>query len=114
MHYCQQAPGILLQNVYALPFCQLLTLIVLLADPYPLYNYLVKELNKFNLLYVHMVEPRIGKQMNVIEVDESDKSLKPFKKLSNAAFIAAGGWALFHLLLPLLLCPDLASASPSA
>jgi len=102
----------LLQNVYALPFCQLLTLIVLLADPYPLYNYLVKELNKFNLLYVHMVEPRIGKQMNIIEVDESDKSLKPFKKLSNAAFIAAGGWALFHLLLPLLLCPDLASASP--
>jgi len=52
--------------------------------------------------------------MNIIEVDESDKSLKPFKKLSNAAFIAAGGWALFHLLLPLLLCPDLASASPSA
>ncbi len=97
MHYCQQAPGILLQNVYALPFCQLLTLIVLLADPYPLYNYLLKELNKFNLLYVHMVEPRIGKQMNVIEVDESDKSLKPFKKLSNAAFIAAGGWAPFHL-----------------
>jgi len=30
--------------------------------------------------------------MNVIEVDESDKSLKPFKKLSNAAFIAAGGY----------------------
>lgn len=62
------------------------------SDPYPLYNYLLKELNKFNLLYVHMVEPRIGKQMNVIEVDESDKSLKPFKKLSNAAFIAAGGY----------------------
>lgn len=73
---------------------------MLLADPYPLYNYLLKELNKFNLLYVHMVEPRIGKQMNVIEVDESDKSLKPFKKLSNAAFIAAGGCAPVHLLLP--------------
>ena len=61
------------------------------ADPYPLYTYLVKELNKFNLLYVHMVEPRIGKQMNVIEVDESDKSLKPFKQASNATFLAAGG-----------------------
>ena len=61
------------------------------ADPYPLYTYLLKELNKFNLLYVHMVEPRIGKTMNVIEVDDSQKSLKPFKKLSNASFIAAGG-----------------------
>lgn len=61
------------------------------ADPYPLYNYLLKELNQFNLLYIHMVEPRIGKQMNVIEVDNSKKSLKPFKKLSNASFIAAGG-----------------------
>lgn len=64
---------------------------IAIADPYPLYNYLVKELNKFNLLYVHMVEPRIGKQMNVIEVDESDKSLKPFKQASNATFLAAGG-----------------------
>lgn len=64
---------------------------MLFADPYQLYNYLLKELNKYNLLYVHMVEPRIGKTMNVIEVDESQKSLKPFKKLSNAAFIAAGG-----------------------
>lgn len=64
---------------------------MLLADPYQLYNYLLKELNKCKLLYVHMVEPRIGSTMNVIEVDESQKSLKPFKKLSNAAFIAAGG-----------------------
>lgn len=64
---------------------------MLFADPYPLYNYLLKELNKFNLLYVHMVEPRIGRTMNVIEVDSSKKSLKTFKKLSNAAFIAAGG-----------------------
>lgn len=63
------------------------------ADPYPLYNYLVKELNKFNLLYVHFVEPRIGKAMNVIEVDESDKSLKPFKHACNATFLAAGGYA---------------------
>ncbi|KAL3141539.1 hypothetical protein ABBQ32_004789 [Trebouxia sp. C0010 RCD-2024] len=62
------------------------------SDPYPLYNYLLKELNKFNLLYVHMVEPRIGRTMNVIEVDSSKKSLKTFKKLSNAAFIAAGGY----------------------
>ena len=61
------------------------------ADPYLLYNYLLKELNKFNLLYIHMVEPRIGSTMNVIEVDDSQKSLKPFKKLSNASFIAAGG-----------------------
>lgn len=61
------------------------------ADPYPLYNYLVKELNKFNLLYVHMVEPRVGKQMNIIDVDDSDKSLKPFKHASNATFLAAGG-----------------------
>ena len=67
------------------------TCAMLCADPYPFYNYLRRELNKFKLLYIHMVEPRIGSQMNVIEVDESDKSLKPFKKLSNAAFIAAGG-----------------------
>ena len=69
-----------------------LSLLPLPADPYPLYNYLLTELNKFNLLYVHLVEPRVGKQMNIIDVDNSAKSLKPFKKLSNAAFIAAGGY----------------------
>ena len=70
-------------------------MLLVCADPYPLYNYLVKELNKFNLLYVHFVEPRIGKgpAMNVIEVDESDQSLKPFKHASNATFLAAGGYA---------------------
>jgi 12-oxophytodienoic acid reductase len=61
-------------------------------DPVPLYLYLVEQLNKFGLLYVHMVEPRIGKTMNIIEVDESEKSLKPFRKAFKGTFIAAGGY----------------------
>lgn len=64
---------------------------VVCADPLPLYSYLVKELNKFNLLYIHMVEPRINTAMDIVEVDESKKSLQPYKQISNATFIAAGG-----------------------
>lgn len=69
----------------------LTTVVPAAADPYGLYLYLVEKLNEFDLLYVHMVEPRIGKTMNVIEVDESQKSLRPFRKAFKGTFMAAGG-----------------------
>lgn len=64
------------------------------ADPYKLYDYLISELNKFNLLYVHMVEPRIGKNQSIIEVDSQKLNLKGFRKAFNGTFIAAGGYVL--------------------
>ncbi|KAK9864281.1 hypothetical protein WJX84_000448 [Apatococcus fuscideae] len=62
------------------------------SDPYKLFDYLIPELNKFKLLYVHMVEPRMDKNMNIQEVDSQKVNLTGFRKAFKGTFIAAGGY----------------------
>ncbi|MFQ6638976.1 hypothetical protein Gotur_023952 [Gossypium turneri] len=50
---------------------------------------MVEALNKYGILYCHMVEPRIKIGM---ELCESPQSLMPMRKAFNGTFIAAGGY----------------------
>ncbi|KAK9929879.1 hypothetical protein M0R45_026952 [Rubus argutus] len=59
------------------------------SNPNELGLYLVNSLNKFGILYCHMVEPRMK---TVGEKCESSHSLVPMRKAFNGTFIAAGGY----------------------
>ncbi|KAH1066595.1 hypothetical protein J1N35_031582 [Gossypium stocksii] len=59
------------------------------SDPQALGLYMVEALNKYGILYCHMVEPRIKIGM---EVCECPQSLVPMRKAFNGTFIAAGGY----------------------
>ena len=52
-------------------------------------RYLTEQLNKFNLAYLHMVEPRVAGNTDV-EVGDSTFDLNHFRKLFKGTFIAAG------------------------
>ncbi|KAL4419350.1 hypothetical protein ABPG77_001577 [Micractinium sp. CCAP 211/92] len=56
--------------------------------PYALGTFLLEELNKRGLCYVHMVEPRAANQV----IRETQDSLEPFRKVWRGPFIAAGGF----------------------
>lgn len=62
------------------------------SDPVALISYLLEELNKLNLAYVHVVEPRAGGNRDILDVDPS-KTNEPFRKIWKGAFIAAGGYS---------------------
>ncbi|KAJ0024734.1 hypothetical protein Pint_07479 [Pistacia integerrima] len=51
--------------------------------------YMVESLNKYGILYCHMVEPRM---ITVGEKCESPHSLLPMRKAFNAIFLAVGGY----------------------
>lgn len=56
-----------------------------------LFNYVVSELNQFNLAYLHLVEPRI--QGNVtVEDDGTGLSVGHFRPIYNGTLITAGGY----------------------
>lgn len=58
-------------------------------DPFTTYGYIVRELNKYRLAYVHMVEPRI---MGSWDVDPREgQTLEPFREECDTVFISAGG-----------------------
>ncbi|GMI91929.1 12-oxophytodienoate reductase 2, ARABIDOPSIS 12-OXOPHYTODIENOATE REDUCTASE 2 [Hibiscus trionum] len=59
------------------------------SNPEALGLYMVEALNKYGILYCHMVEPRINMEG---EVSESPHSLVPMRKAFNGTFIAAGGY----------------------
>ncbi|KAK8551129.1 hypothetical protein V6N13_119615 [Hibiscus sabdariffa] len=59
------------------------------SNPEALGLYMVEALNKYGILYCHVVEPRINK---VGEVSESAQSLVPMRKAFKGTFIAAGGY----------------------
>jgi len=61
------------------------------STPYDTNDYLLKELNKLKLAYVHLVEPRAAAGNEDVEGLITD-SLAPFKKVSEVPFIAAGGY----------------------
>lgn len=58
------------------------------SEPQALYNYLVKQLNPFNLAYMHIVE-RFGVTK---DVDESDFNFSKLRQLFNGTYIANGGY----------------------
>lgn len=59
------------------------------SDPEALGHYLVKSLNMLEILYVHMVEPR----MSIVDGRRQiPHRLLPMRKAFNGTFIAAGGY----------------------
>ncbi|XVF54267.1 hypothetical protein PTKIN_Ptkin05aG0166900 [Pterospermum kingtungense] len=59
------------------------------SNPTALGLYMAESLNKYGILYCHMVEPRMIK---VGEKCESPHSLLPMRKAFNGTFIVAGGY----------------------
>ncbi|XP_060673484.1 putative 12-oxophytodienoate reductase 11 [Ziziphus jujuba] len=59
------------------------------SDPNALGLHLVQSLNKYGILYCHMVEPRM-KQVG--EISQTFDSLQPMRKAFNGTFIVAGGY----------------------
>ncbi|GFQ00590.1 12-oxophytodienoate reductase 1 [Phtheirospermum japonicum] len=59
------------------------------SNPKVLGLYMAEALNKHELLYCHMVEPRMG---TVVEKRECPHSLVPMRKAFKGTFIAAGGY----------------------
>src|ERR1044072_9657892 len=59
------------------------------SNPEELGLYMVNALNKYNILYCHMVEPRMKP---VGEKVESPHNLVPMRKAFNGTFIVAGGY----------------------
>ncbi|KAM5575010.1 hypothetical protein ABKV19_014116 [Rosa sericea] len=60
------------------------------SNPKELGLYLVNSLNKYGILYCHMVEP--SRMKTVEEKSECPHSLVPLRKAFNGTFIAAGGF----------------------
>ncbi|KAK4256268.1 hypothetical protein QN277_009153 [Acacia crassicarpa] len=59
------------------------------SNPKELGLYMVNSLNKYNILYCHMVEPRMKTPW---EKEVCPHSLVPMRKAFNGSFIAAGGY----------------------
>ncbi|KAM7515324.1 hypothetical protein LguiA_004907 [Lonicera macranthoides] len=59
------------------------------SDPAALGLYMAKSLNKYNILYCHVIEPRMK---TAGEKSESPHSLMPMRKAFNGTFISAGGF----------------------
>jgi 12-oxophytodienoic acid reductase len=59
------------------------------SNPKALGLYMTESLNKYEILYCHVVEPRMK---NVIEKSESPHSLLPMRKAFRGTFLVAGGY----------------------
>ncbi|CAN1175520.1 Putative 12-oxophytodienoate reductase 11 [Linum perenne] len=60
------------------------------SNPEALALYIAEFLNKYGILYCHVVEPRIKSHVEMIETPQS---LLPMKKAFNGTFMAAGGYS---------------------
>ncbi|PON59773.1 LOW QUALITY PROTEIN: NADH:flavin oxidoreductase/NADH oxidase, N-terminal [Trema orientale] len=60
------------------------------SSPEALGLYMMESLNKFGILYCHMVEPRIGMDRDIIR--DCPHRLFPMRKAFNGTFIVAGGY----------------------
>ncbi|XP_065847155.1 putative 12-oxophytodienoate reductase 11 [Euphorbia lathyris] len=59
------------------------------SNPTALGLYMAESLNKYGILYCHVVEPRIK---NAAETSETPESLVPMRKAFKGTFLAAGGY----------------------
>ena len=63
------------------------------ADPMPLYNYVVKSLDKLGLAYLHLIEPRSSGAGRVeVNWQNVPSAMVLFRPLWNGVLIAAGGF----------------------
>ncbi|KAL0422218.1 UNVERIFIED_CONTAM: putative 12-oxophytodienoate reductase 11 [Sesamum latifolium] len=63
------------------------------SDPDALGLYMANALNKFNIIYLHMIEPRVvGSRVLQGPEDEIPHRLLPMRKAFKNTFIAAGGY----------------------
>lgn len=65
---------------------------MLMKDPYPQFNYLIKKLKSLDLAYLHLVEPRVD---GVFDTEApSEYTLAPFIKLwdNQSPIVVAGGY----------------------
>lgn len=62
------------------------------SDPATLGLYMANALNKLEILYLHVIEPRIVHGSMVLEDDQVHHSLLPMRKAFKNTFIAAGGY----------------------
>ena len=61
------------------------------TNPEALFDYVVSQLNRFHLAYLHIVEPRI--QGNVtIDDDGSGMGVRHFRSIYQGTLITAGGY----------------------
>ncbi|KAK1371756.1 12-oxophytodienoate reductase 1 [Heracleum sosnowskyi] len=60
------------------------------SNPEALGLYMAKSLNKYDILYCHMIEPRMK---TLGEMTECPQSLVPIRKAFNNTFIVAGGYS---------------------
>lgn len=61
------------------------------SNPVATVSYMVEQLNKLGICYIHCVEPRVVGNMD--KEDDGSQSLDPFKSLcTNTVFIASGGY----------------------
>lgn len=58
------------------------------SHPYALTTYLLEELSKFDLSYVHLIEPRIG---GIVDLEYTPYTLAPFRQIYKGTLIVAGG-----------------------
>lgn len=61
------------------------------SNPEALFNYVVRELDRFNLAYLHLVEPRIDGNQTVPD-DGKGLGSHHFRSIYNGTIIAAGGY----------------------
>ena len=61
------------------------------SDPEALFGYVGKELNRFDLAYLHIVEPRI-KGDTKVEEDSNGMGVKFFRPIFDGTLITAGGY----------------------
>jgi N-ethylmaleimide reductase len=61
------------------------------SDPKALFTHVVQELNRFDLVYLHLVEPRIQGNQNVADPDLALSS-EYFRSIYKGTIISAGGY----------------------
>ncbi|MEQ9672321.1 alkene reductase [Coleofasciculus sp. G2-EDA-02] len=61
------------------------------SNPEALFNYVISQLNPFNLAYLHMIEPRI-KGNETVEDEGKGLGVRHFRPIYNGTLITAGGY----------------------
>ena len=61
------------------------------TDPVALFSHLIPEIDKLKPAFIHMVEPRLDANNEVVPYDEAKATNKAFKKLFSGTYITAGG-----------------------
>ena len=62
------------------------------SDPVVLFTHVVKELDKLNLAYLHLIEPRVAGNAADDSRDQSPVAARQFRKSYRGVIIAAGGF----------------------